>query len=85
MARCDYCFREKGALQSPIPGSLNNAQVCKGCSYEIDKVIGFLAHYGWMLGDNPPTPQQVLALGQETSPLKGPRRDKNKPKEENKG
>ena len=42
--RCDMCFKEKPSLQPPLPKFV--AMVCKGCFYEIDRVVGFLAHYG---------------------------------------
>lgn len=45
MPRCDLCFKDKGQLQQPIPKL--PARVCKGCFYEIDRVIGFLEHYGF--------------------------------------
>ncbi|MBA7708665.1 hypothetical protein ES703_117568 [subsurface metagenome] len=44
MPRCDMCFKEKASLQPPIPKF--PAKVCKGCFYEIDRVVGFLEHYG---------------------------------------
>lgn len=44
MSRCDLCFKEKGQLQPVMPKS--PAKVCKGCFYEIDRIIGFLEHYG---------------------------------------
>jgi hypothetical protein len=45
MPRCDLCFKDKTQLQPPIPKC--SAKVCKGCFYEIDRVIGFLEHYGF--------------------------------------
>ncbi|MBA7552322.1 hypothetical protein ES705_44880 [subsurface metagenome] len=47
MARCDMCFKEKISLVPPI--SKLDAKVCKGCFYEIDRVVGFLEHYGFVL------------------------------------
>ncbi len=47
MARCDMCFKEKIGLVPPIPRL--DAKVCKGCFYEIDRVVGFLEHYGFVL------------------------------------
>lgn len=46
MPRCDMCFKEKSGLQQPVQRF--PATVCKGCYYEIDRVIGFLAHYGFV-------------------------------------
>lgn len=63
MARCDFCFKEKPGLQQPLPKF--PAVVCKGCFYEIDRVIGFLAHYGSTIGiqavlpENPPSPPRI--------------------------
>lgn len=42
--RCDLCFKDKIGLQPVLPKC--PAKVCKGCFYEIDRVIGFLEHYG---------------------------------------
>ncbi|MBA7715234.1 hypothetical protein ES703_124275 [subsurface metagenome] len=42
--RCDFCFKEKAGTQPPLPKVA--AKVCKGCFYEIDRVVGFLEHYG---------------------------------------
>lgn len=47
MARCDFCFREKPTLEPPIPKI--PAKVCKACSYELDKAVGFFQHYGFVL------------------------------------
>lgn len=47
MARCDMCFKEKPGLQPPMPKF--PSKVCKGCFYEIDRVVGFLQHYGFVL------------------------------------
>jgi len=44
MPRCDLCFKEKSPLQKVLPKM--QAEVCKGCFYDIDRIIGFLAHYG---------------------------------------
>ncbi|MBA7714513.1 hypothetical protein ES703_123538 [subsurface metagenome] len=44
MLRCDMCFKEKASLQPPMPKF--PGKVCKGCFYEIDRVVGFLEHYG---------------------------------------
>jgi len=45
MPRCDMCFKEKASLQPPMPKF--PGKVCKGCFYEIDRVVGFLDHYGF--------------------------------------
>jgi len=59
--RCNLCFKEKPNLAQPIPKF--PAVVCKGCFYEIDRVIGFLAHYGCgiQMGtpETPPTPPKA--------------------------
>jgi len=44
MARCDLCFKEKGQLQPVAPKC--DARVCKGCWYDVDRIVGFLEHYG---------------------------------------
>jgi len=44
MALCDFCFRDKSPLQPIYPRTPVN--VCKACSYQIDRVIGFLRHSG---------------------------------------
>ena len=44
MPRCDLCFKEKSPLQPVLPKV--PGLVCKGCFYEVDRVIGFLLHYG---------------------------------------
>lgn len=56
MARCEFCFKEKGSLQAPIRNF--PAQVCKGCFYEIDRVVGFLAHYGFAVGGQISLPEK---------------------------
>jgi len=71
MQRCDFCFKVKATLQAPIPDF--PANVCKGCYYEIDRVIGFLAHYGYGTEANifnpptedPPKPPQKAPKKQE--------------------
>lgn len=40
MNRCGMCFKAKDALVPPVQGS--SPVVCKGCFYEIDRVIGYL-------------------------------------------
>lgn len=64
-SRCDMCFKEKSPLQAPIRGI--PTLVCKGCFYEIDRVVGFLQHYGFTVS------------GQAALPLKPPKPPK-KPK-----
>lgn len=44
MPRCNLCFKEKSPLQKVLPKC--DALVCKGCFYELDRIIGFLEHYG---------------------------------------
>ena len=44
MAQCDFCFRPKSPLQSPHPGL--SCKVCKACIFQIERVVGFLNHYG---------------------------------------
>jgi len=44
MPRCDLCFKEKAGLQPPLPKC--EAKVCKGCFYDVDRIVGFLEHYG---------------------------------------
>lgn len=75
MSRCDLCFKEKGQLQPPTPKS--PAKVCKGCFYEIDRIIGFLEHYGSTFtsqGSFPITKSKSRPKKQEkgTLPLKTP-------------
>jgi len=72
MPRCDMCFKEKTPIQPPVKGL--PAGVCKGCYYEIDRVIGFLAHYGFgvsgqgALPIKPPKPPK--ATRSKSSPIK---------------
>jgi len=69
MPRCDLCFKEKSPLQQPLPKM--PCHVCKGCFYEIDRIIGFLMHYG------------VTLLTQGELPFKPPKPPrKPKPKSE---
>ena len=68
MARCDMCFKEKPSLAQPLPKS--PSVVCKGCFYEIDRVIGFLMHYG----------AAILVQG-ELAPLNPPKRKKKATKD----
>ena len=70
MARCDMCFKEKSPLQPPVRGIPTS--VCKGCFYEIDRVIGFLQHYGFSI------------QGQGALPIKPPKPPKPKKKAEKK-
>lgn len=44
MPLCDFCFRDKSPLLPVYPRATVN--VCKACSYQIDRVIGFLRHSG---------------------------------------
>jgi len=45
--RCKMCFKEKSGLQPlRIDGRGTDNHVCKGCYYEIDKIIGFLEESG---------------------------------------
>lgn len=70
MPRCDFCFRDKGSV-SPIVPSID-AAVCKACSYEIDRVIGWLLYHSVSLVKQselgstplikPPTPKKPKAL-----------------------
>jgi len=61
--RCNLCFKEKTGLQPPLPKF--PAVVCKGCFYEIDRVVGFLEHYGCKVGiqaglpESPPSPPKT--------------------------
>lgn len=66
-SRCDLCFKEKSPLQSPFPQC--QAKVCKGCFYEIDRIIGFLLHYGVR-----------VALEQAELPFNPPKPPKKSPK-----
>jgi len=73
MPRCNLCFKEKTSLQPPIRKF--PAEVCKGCFYEIDRVIGFLEHYGFMVEGQTAFPQpkkrtkpKSRAVKSETSP-----------------
>lgn len=73
MARCDMCFKEKTPVQRPVKGL--PSEVCKGCFYEIDRVIGFLEHYGFTV-----VGQAALAL----KPPKPPRKSTKKPQTDEK-
>ncbi|MBA7709587.1 hypothetical protein ES703_118508 [subsurface metagenome] len=61
--RCNMCFKDKPNLQPPLPKF--PVGVCKGCFYEIDRVVGFLLHYGFpvvaqgTLPETPPTPPKT--------------------------
>jgi len=57
--RCDFCFKVKTPLEPPIRGI--QARVCKGCFYDIDRVLGFLEHYGF------------TQIGQAAMPFKPPK------------
>lgn len=75
-ARCQMCFKVK--VLTPAQQGLA-IQVCKGCFYEIDRVVGFLemaaaagagqqsvmADLGQdeALADSPPTPQKSTENG----------------------
>ena len=67
MPRCDFCFKEKSPLQNALPKMPGN--VCKGCFYEIDRVVGFLMHYGvslitqGQLAIKPPKPPKSKSAG----------------------
>lgn len=63
MARCDLCFKEKIQLQPPIQKF--PAKVCKGCFYDIDKIVGFLEHYGFEVHG-----QMALPLKRKSRPSK---------------
>jgi len=63
MPRCNLCFKERPNLQQPMPKF--PAQVCKGCFYEIDRVVGFIMHYGGSI-----LLQGELALKPPKSPKK---------------
>jgi len=43
MARCGMCFKDK-ELVRPTPRSAN--VVCKGCFFEIDRVVGYMESLG---------------------------------------
>ena len=73
MARCDMCFKEKTPLQAPIRGI--PTVVCKGCFYEIDRVVGFLQHYGFTVSG-----QAALPI----KPPKPPRKIPQKPRTDEK-
>lgn len=64
--RCTLCFKEKPNLVPPIPKF--PAVVCKGCFYDIDRIIGYLMHYGC----------SILTQGQ--MPFKPPKPPKKEPK-----
>jgi len=61
VALCDFCFRDKSPLQPIYPRIAVN--VCKACSYQIDRVIGFLRHSGLTLV------AQSEFTSEETAPL----------------
>lgn len=47
MARCSMCYRERGNQMSPIvPGS---PPICKGCTMDVDRTLGFLSMHGYGL------------------------------------
>lgn len=62
--RCFLCFKARDTVRIR-PGM--SAQVCKACFYEIDRVIGFLEHYGCQmvgpLGASVKTPLAPLDRG----------------------
>jgi len=64
MPRCDLCFKEKSPLQPVLPKC--EARVCKGCYYDIDRIIGFLEHYK----------VKVMSYQPELSPPKPPKTSK---------
>jgi len=70
MPRCNLCFKEKPGLQSPLPKF--PAVVCKGCFYEIDRIVGFLSHYGCAVGVQGSLPESP------PSPPRGSKRPKSK-------
>ena len=46
MAQCARCFAPKSDLK---PYRLDpRMDVCKGCTYELDKAVGFLEYHGWV-------------------------------------
>lgn len=71
MARCDFCFKDKSPLQPPIRGI--RSQVCKACFYEIDRVLGFLNHYGYDV------------IGQASLPIKPPKPPRKSTKSKSRG
>lgn len=74
MPRCDLCFKEKSPLQAPLPKV--PSLVCKGCFYEIDRIIGYLLHYGC----------QIMTQGQlAVKPPKPPKSLKSKSEGDKKG
>ena len=47
MARCSLCYRERGNQMTPIvPGS---PAICKGCTMDVDRTLGFLSMHGYGL------------------------------------
>jgi len=75
VALCDFCFRDKSPLQPVYPRVAVN--VCKACSYQIDRVIGFLRHSGLTLvaqteftaeKEAPRPPKVSKAIRSKTSP-----------------
>lgn len=47
MARCSLCYRERGNQMAPIvPGS---PPICKGCTMDVDRTLGFLSMHGYGL------------------------------------
>jgi len=69
VAQCDFCFRDKSPLQPLLPGL--DVHVCKACSYETSKVIGFLRHSGAVI--SVPTKQPTYRtddLSNPPAPLK---------------
>lgn len=72
--RCEMCFKVK-SLGPAQPGM--DSQVCKGCFYEIDRVVGFLEMMAaraegkqWTLREpqlvNPPNPPDETPESTET-------------------
>ena len=80
--RCNMCFKDKGSLQPPLPKF--PAAVCKGCYYEIDRVTGFLMHYGWAISqgltiEGVQISAETAVPGNETPPKPPPKRRRKAP------
>jgi len=72
MPRCDMCFKEKSSLQPPMPKF--PGKVCKGCFYEIDRVVGFMEHYGVGLTIQMQMAEKRKRTKSKSSPLKEEKR-----------
>ncbi|MBA7707081.1 hypothetical protein ES703_115946 [subsurface metagenome] len=71
MAYCNFCFGDKSLVLPPVKGI--QAQVCKGCYYKIDQVVGFLRHYGATITVQSPLPD-------DANPPNPPKSKKRAPK-----